>query len=83
MRRQKILLPVTEDGTPDYDYMENYIRAVEVTFGYADFLNEFVGLFITTVEDKVRGKYSFNYKRSETRLKKVDVACERRGRAGL
>lgn len=29
MRRQKIFLPVDESGAPDYDYMENYIRAIE------------------------------------------------------
>lgn len=183
MRRQKIMLPVTDDGAPDYDFMENYIRAIEqeqleyyrayaeeklaelaanqvvpfnekiwrpffvsdlfrlemgkskglnhleqdeqgisylgatnrnngvlafvkpvenliqrgnciafirngegsvgysvykqedfiatsdITCGYADFLNRYVGLFITTVADKVRGKYNFNYKRSDTRLK--------------
>ena len=179
MRRQKIFLPVTEDGSPDFDYMENYMRAIEgkllqryrdfvrevdavkvppfnekiwrsfiigelfrleagkakglnhleqdasgisylgatnrnnavltfvrpvenliqrgnciafirngegsvgysvykredfiatsdITCGYADFLNEFIGMFITTVADKVRGKYNFNYKRSDTRLK--------------
>ena len=27
-------------------------------------------MFITTVADKVRGKYNFNYKRSDTRLKR-------------
>ena len=29
-----------------------------------------IGLFITTIADKVRGKYNFGYKRSDTRLKK-------------
>lgn len=29
MRRQKILLPVKDDGSPDYDFMENYMRRVE------------------------------------------------------
>ena len=48
---------------------EDFIATSDITCGYADFLNEFVGIFITTVADKVRGKYSFNYKRSETRLK--------------
>ena len=49
---------------------EDFIATSDITCGYADFLNEFVGIFITTVADKVRGKYSFNYKRSETRLKR-------------
>ena len=48
---------------------EDFIATSDITCGYADFLNEFVGMFITTVADKVRGKYNFNYKRSETRLK--------------
>lgn len=29
MSRQIILLPVTQDGTPDYTYMENYMRSLE------------------------------------------------------
>ena len=29
LRRSKIQLPVTEDGAPDFEYMENYIRNVE------------------------------------------------------
>ena len=49
---------------------EDFIATSDITCGYADFLNEFVGLFITTVADKVRGKYNFNYKRSDTRLKR-------------
>ena len=41
MRRQKILLPVTDDDTPDYDYMENYVRAVEekILQRYRDFVS--------------------------------------------
>ena len=49
---------------------EDFIATSDITCGYADFLNKYVGLFITTVADKVRGKYNFNYKRSGTRLKK-------------
>ena len=29
MRKQKIMLPVTESGQPDYDFMEAYMKAVE------------------------------------------------------
>ncbi|MBR6713144.1 MAG: restriction endonuclease subunit S [Selenomonadaceae bacterium] len=29
MRRQKILLPVTDDGEPDFDYMEVYMQKIE------------------------------------------------------
>lgn len=49
---------------------EDFIATSDITCGYADFLNEFVGFFITTVADKVRGKYNFNYKRSDARLKR-------------
>ena len=48
---------------------EDFIATSDITCGYADFLNEYVGMFITTVADKVRGKYNFNYKRSDTRLR--------------
>ena len=48
---------------------EDFIATSDITCGYADFLNEYVGLFIMTVADKVRGKYNFNYKRSDTRLR--------------
>ncbi len=49
---------------------EDFIATSDITIGYADFLNKYTGFFITTVADKVRGKYNFNYKRSDTRLKK-------------
>lgn len=29
LRRQKIMLPVTESGQPDYEFMEAYMKAVE------------------------------------------------------
>lgn len=29
MEKSKLKLPVTEQGTPDWDYMENYMRRVE------------------------------------------------------
>jgi len=49
---------------------EDFIATSDITAGYADFLNRHIGLFITTVSDKIRGKYNFGYKRSDTRLKK-------------
>lgn len=48
---------------------EDFIATSDITLGYAPFLNKYTGMFITTIADKVRGKYSFNYKRSDTRLK--------------
>ena len=31
IRSLSIELPITSDGTPDFDYMERYIRAIEKT----------------------------------------------------
>jgi len=49
---------------------EPFIASSDLTIGYSDKLNRYTGLFITTVADTVRGKYNFNYKRSEKRLSK-------------
>lgn len=49
---------------------EQFIASSDLTIGYSDNLNQHIGLFITTVADTVRGKYNFNYKRSEKRLSK-------------
>lgn len=49
---------------------ENFIATSDITLGYNDKLNKYTGMFIATVADRIRGKYSFNYKRSDTRLKK-------------
>ena len=49
---------------------EDFIATTSMICGYAKFLNREIGLFITTVSDQVRGKYSFNYNRSEKRLKR-------------
>ena len=34
MKRQKIMLPVKEDGTPDYDHMRQYIQIEEIKQSY-------------------------------------------------
>ena len=49
---------------------EDFIATSDITLGYAPFLNRYTGTFITTVADQVRGRYSYNYKRSDTRLRK-------------
>lgn len=49
---------------------EDFIATSDISVGYHPKLNTYTGTFITTVADKVRGKYSFGYKRSNTRLKK-------------
>ena len=42
LEKQPILLPATDDGTPDFDYMENYIRNIEAAQlqKYRDFIKE-------------------------------------------
>lgn len=52
---------------------EDFIATSDITCGYGDFLNEYVGNFIVTASNMVRGKYSFNYKRSDTRLKREKI----------
>ena len=48
---------------------EDFIATADITAGYAPFIDKYTGMFITTVADKVRGTYSYNYKRNEERLK--------------
>lgn len=49
---------------------ESFIATSDISVGYSENLNREIGLFITTIADKIRGKYNFGYKRSDTRLKK-------------
>lgn len=49
---------------------ESFIATSDISVGYSANLNREIGLFITTISNKIRGKYNFGYKRSETRLKK-------------
>lgn len=49
---------------------EDFIATSDMTLGYNENLNKYVGTFITTVADRIRGKYNFGYKRSATRLAK-------------
>jgi hypothetical protein len=48
---------------------EDFIATSDVSVGYNKYLNRYTGTFITTIADKVRGKYNFGYKRSAARLK--------------
>lgn len=49
---------------------EDFIATSDMTLGYNKHLNRYTGTFITTIADRVRGKYNFGYKRSATRLSK-------------
>ena len=52
---------------------EDFIATSDISVWYSDFLTQNIWLFITTVADRVRGKYNFWYKRSDTRLKKEKI----------
>lgn len=49
---------------------EDFIATSDISVGYSANINRYTGLFITTIADRIRGKYNFGYKRSDTRLKK-------------
>jgi len=49
---------------------EPFIATSDITLGYNEHLNKYTGTFITTIADRVRGKYNFGYKRSANRLAK-------------
>ncbi|WP_456059193.1 restriction endonuclease subunit S [Bacteroides clarus] len=49
---------------------EDFIATSDMTLGYNKHLNKYIGTFITTIADRVRGKYNFGYKRSANRLSK-------------
>lgn len=52
---------------------EDFIATSDISVWYSDFLTQNIWLFITTVADRVRWKYNFWYKRSDTRLKKEKI----------
>ena len=49
---------------------EDFIATSDMTLAYSEYLNKYTGMFITTIADRIRGKYNFGYKRSATRLAK-------------
>ncbi len=49
---------------------EDFIATSDMTLGYNNHINRYTGTFITTIADRIRGKYNFGYKRSATRLSK-------------
>lgn len=53
--------------------VEDFIATSDISVGYSPELNRYVGFFITTVADRVRGKYNFGYKRSGERLRKENI----------
>ncbi len=53
---------------------EDFIATSDMTLGYNSHLNKYNGTFITTIADRVRGKYNFGYKRNANRLAKEIIA---------
>jgi hypothetical protein len=53
-----------------YVYTINFIATSDISVGYNSRLNRYTGIFITSVADKIRGKYNFGYKRIDKRLKR-------------
>jgi len=60
------------EGSMGYSFYkkESCIATTNIIFGYSEKLNRYNGVFITTIADTIRGKYSYNYKRRELRLRK-------------
>ena len=46
------------------------VATVNVSFGYAQWVNRYTGLFVATSANMIRSKYSFGDKRKEERLKR-------------
>ena len=47
---------------------EDFIATQDISVGYNANLEQYSGMFITTIADRVRGKYNFGYKRNQIRL---------------
>ena len=54
-------------GLSIYKY-EDFIGSTTVKVGRSEYLNKYVGMFLTTVADTVRSKYNFGYKRNTEHL---------------
>lgn len=47
----------------------DFVGSVDVKVGRSQYINKYVGMYLTTVADTVRPHYSFGYKRTMPRLK--------------
>ncbi|MFW0119463.1 restriction endonuclease subunit S [Rothia sp. P5764] len=63
------------EGSMGYSvYKEHsFVATINVVCGYSSFLNRYTGQFVTTIADRVRGKYTFGYKRKLPRLAKEQL----------
>jgi len=53
---------------------ENFISTTSNSFGYATWINRYTGMFVATVLNKFKKKYSFGYGRTEKRLKRDKIS---------
>ena len=66
-----VFINTGEGSVGDAVYKTNdFIPSNNVTLGRADFLNKYVGLFITTIVNNQSFKYNYGYIRNENRLKR-------------
>lgn len=58
------------DGGAGYSVYkrEDFIATASTSFGYAKWINEDTGLFVSTILSKLKKKYSFGYGRTKNRL---------------
>ena len=59
------------DGSAGYAIYkkEPFISTSDVIYGYADWLNEYTGLFFVAAQDLIGEKYSHGYKRNQQHLR--------------
>ena len=59
------------DGSAGYSIYkrESFVSTVNVIYGYANWLNEYTGLFFVTAQDLIKSKYSHGYKRNQQHLR--------------
>ena len=59
------------DGGAGYSVYksENFIATSSTSFGYAEWINKYTGIFVSTILSQLKSKYSFGYGRTEKRLK--------------
>ena len=48
---------------------EDFVATTSCSFGYADWVNKYTGLFVASILCRFKEKYSFGYGRTEARLK--------------
>lgn len=72
MQRGNCIMFVNQgDGGAGYSVYksENFIATSSTSFGYAEWINKYTGIFVSTILSQLKSKYSFGYGRTEKRLK--------------